>query len=144
MLNAFEDGVEEQTYIGSESLITLGETSLYIPNNMEAANTYFENGQYNNTVLAEVGTDGELTIAVKKFAHIEGDWTIFTNWQLFYLGKTAANFQEIITGVQSFEAKQSLKAAQFFGIDGRQQSRLQRGINIVRMADGSVQKVMVK
>ena len=79
-----------------------------------------------------------LTIGVRKTELITNDWTVITNWGLAYVGKQAP------VAVNSLEAKQSVKAAQFFGIDGRQQSRLQRGINIVRMADGSVQKVLVK
>ena len=75
--------------------------------------------------------------------HIEGDWTIFTNWQLFYLGKTGANFSEEIDAVENLKAN-SFNAAQIFAIDGRQQNTLSRGINIIRTSDGNVRKVLVK
>ena len=84
-----------------------------------------------------------LELAIRKWSHIDGDWTIFTNWQLFYLGKTGQNFSDELTAVQGVESTNA-KAAQIFTLDGRQAARLNRGINIVRMSDGSVHKVMVK
>lgn len=118
----------------------------YIPNLMGSAMTYLEledleTGEkyYTNRMAVEVKEDGVLTIGVRKDELITNDWTVIANWQLYYVGKNEP------TAVESLDAaKQGVKVAQFFAVDGRQQSRLQRGINIVRMADGSVQKVMVK
>ena len=48
-----------------------------------------------------------------------------------------------ITGINGIdEAKNATKA--IFTIDGRSLNTLQRGLNIIRMSDGSVQKVLVK
>ncbi|MBP5771487.1 MAG: hypothetical protein J6W75_09030 [Bacteroidaceae bacterium] len=142
------DGLQEGTVgAGSEVEITIGEGEevqvFSVPNNMEAAEAYFLNEYYPNELNVLVGEDGKMTIAVKKTTHITNDWTIFTNWQLFYLGKTGQNFEEELVVVEGLKAT-NLNAAQLFSIDGRQQSSLRRGINIVRMADGSVRKVMVK
>ena len=129
---------------GSETAVkNLEGTEMYIPENMEAAATYFENGFYPNSLKVQVGEDGVLELAIRKWSHIDGDWTIFTNWQLFYLGKTGQNFSDELTAVQGVESTNA-KAAQIFTLDGRQAARLNRGINIVRMSDGSVHKVMVK
>ena len=141
--NAMEDAQEYTLGMGAESEVTVDEAVYYIPNNMEAANGYFSNDLYNNALIAKVAADGKLTIAVKKVKHIEGDWTIFTNWQLFYLGKTGANFSEEIDAVENLKAN-SFNAAQIFAIDGRQQNTLSRGINIIRTSDGNVRKVLVK
>lgn len=144
LLNAIEGAQEATLGSGSETAVTnLEGTEVYIPENMEAASTYFENECYPNTLNVQVGEDGVLEIAIRKWSHIDGDWTIFTNWQLFYLGKTGKNFSEELTGIQAME-NTNAKAAQIFTIDGRQAARLNRGINIVRMSDGSVHKVMVK
>ena len=143
LMNAMESAQEYQIGVGSESAVTIDGFDYYIPNNMEAAATYFENEFYPNHLFVQVGEDGKLTLAVKKFAHIEGDWTIFTDWQLFYLGKTGANFSDELDAIESVKATE-LNAAQIFGIDGRQQNALRRGINIVRTSDGSVRKVLVK
>ena len=144
LLNAIEGAQEATLGSGNETAVTnLEGTEVYIPENMEAASTYFEFGYYPNTLNVQVGEDGVLEIAIRKWSHIDGDWTIFTNWQLFYLGKTGKNFSEELTGIQAME-NTNAKAAQIFTIDGRQAARLNRGINIVRMSDGSVHKVMVK
>lgn len=60
---------------------------LYIPNNMEAAYYWFEAGYYNNSVECEVGSDGILTIGIKKDQLINADWTCIDNWQLEYYGQ---------------------------------------------------------
>ena len=147
LLNAIEGAQEATLGVGAETAIKMttedGETEVFIPENMEAAATYFENGFYPNTLKVQVGEDGVLTLAIRKWNHIEGDWIIFTNWELYYLGKTGKNFADELTAVQGIE-KAAVKAAQIFTIDGRQAARMNRGINIVRMSDGSVRKVLVK
>ncbi len=147
LLNAMDDASTESLGSG-ESTIAAGklsnlETDVFIPNDMACAENYFITwGKYNNGLKVQVGEDGKMTIGIRKEAHIEGDWTIFTNWKLFYLGKTGANFAEEVSGVNSVNA--AGKAAQVFSIDGTQLNSLRRGINIVRMSDGTVRKVLVK
>ena len=72
---------------------------------------------------------------------IEGancNWAAADNFKLYYIG------QEAPDAVESLAAKTNSNAAiAIYGIDGRQQSQLRRGINIVRTADGT-RKVMVK
>jgi len=108
----------------------------YIPNNMQAAQAYLEMGLYNVSLNVKVGDDGVLTIGIRKSQALLNDWTIFTGWTLKYLGTEAPD------AVEAIEAQAAGKAA-IFGIDGRQQSQLRRGINIVR-SNGKVQKVLVK
>ena len=50
---------------------------------------------------------------------------------------------DVTTGVESVAASQQ-QPAQRFAVDGRQLNSLHKGINIVRMADGSVRKVVIK
>lgn len=59
----------------------------YIPNNMEAAYYWFEAGHYVNTLECEVGTDGQLTIGIRKSTTLGNDWTCLDNWRLEYFGK---------------------------------------------------------
>ena len=61
--------------------------SLYVPNNMEAANYWFEAGYYDNYVECEVGEDGMLTIGIYKNDFILEDWVCLDNWQLEYWGE---------------------------------------------------------
>ena len=65
------------------------------------------------------------------------NWVAADNFKLFFLGAEAPD------AVQSL-ADANAKATQFFSLDGRQMSRLSRGMNIVRMSDGTYRKVMVK
>lgn len=60
---------------------------LYVPNNMEAAYYWFEAGYYNNIVECEVGTDGTLTIGIRKYQTISQDWTCLDSWKLEYYGE---------------------------------------------------------
>ena len=143
---------------GTESAITIDGITSYIPNNTVAAYGYinqllntevsatpaFEtipryNSLYRNDLFARVGEDGVLTIGLTNHAKsVEGDWTVFTNWTLTYLGT------ETPDGIQSATTKSANGIVNIYTIDGRQAQRLQRGINIVRTTDGSVQKVLVK
>lgn len=59
----------------------------YVPNTMEQASVYFNEGLYENTLICEVGSDGVLTLGVKKTTTISDDWAIFDNFTLTYLGK---------------------------------------------------------
>lgn len=60
-------------------------STYYIPNDMEAANYWFNAGYYNNVLECEVGEDGVLTIGIKKEKLVDGDWTCLDNWKLEYL-----------------------------------------------------------
>lgn len=59
----------------------------YVPNTMEQTSTYFRSGLYTNTLPCSVGSDGTLTIGIKKTTTIGSDWCIFDNFTLTYLGK---------------------------------------------------------
>ena len=60
------------------------------PNMPASAIEYFEHGAYWTAVEVEVGEDGKLTIGVKKDEkQLDGDWTVFDNFRLIYLGNPA-------------------------------------------------------
>lgn len=46
------------------------------------------------------------------------------------------------TGVESVETASNTSVAQIYSVDGIQRARLAKGINIVRMSDGSVRKIV--
>ena len=95
---------------------------------------------YRNTITLEVGEDGVLTIGISNVGngYVTNDWACFSNWTLSYMGT------EVPDGIASVQNKTQNAPAVIYTIDGRQASRLQRGLNIVRNADGKVQKIMVK
>lgn len=157
-------GHDELEGVGSESTWTWGdpeqgdETLEYTPNNVAAANHYFNNvynydaeatnlsgedtdqSVYRNVVNAYVGEDGILTIGISNhgFEPATNDWACFSNWTLSYMGTEAPD------AVKGISVKGATAPAAIFTIDGRQASRLQRGMNIVRQTNGDVKKVLVK
>ncbi len=72
----------------------------YIPNTMEQASFYFLAGLYPNQLECVVGSDGELTIGVKKTVSVSTDWTIFDTFSLTYLGEN----DEEQTGISGLPA----------------------------------------
>ena len=48
------------------------------------------------------------------------------------------------TGISTVESKQSVAADGIYNINGVRMQQLQRGLNIVKTADGQVKKLMVK
>lgn len=63
--------------------------------------------------------------------------------------KTAASLMAKVvfsdaTGVAQVEMPTNAKATGVYGIAGDKRSKMVRGINIVRMSDGSVRKLLVK
>ena len=54
-----------------------------VPNSMAQAATFFGQSLYtDNRVFVEVGTDGALTIGLKKETAKDGDWTLFDNFSV--------------------------------------------------------------
>ena len=126
---------------------------LAVPNRMwtaaDAFQTLGEDGAMlysNNSVIVKVGTAGCLTIGLKKEVQVENDWTIWTNWQLFYYGKESA-LEEDPQGINEIEGL-GVTNAEVFSVNGTKNAGLQRGVNIVRetLSDGSVRvrKITVK
>ncbi len=50
----------------------------------------------------------------------------------------------IETGIENIEKGETIKDAQYYGLDGRHKAILEKGINIIRMSDGTTRKVIVK
>lgn len=97
-------------------------------------------GKYadNNVVFLVEGETDDVTIGVKKRAHIDGDWTILDNFRLFYLG------QEIPTTISEAPASATPAKTSVRTLSGITVSGLQRGINIVTKEDGTRCKILVK
>ncbi|MBR3513876.1 MAG: hypothetical protein IKO12_05595 [Bacteroidaceae bacterium] len=131
-------GAQETAIAASDEVtVELGQDiTRYIPNMMVSAETYLNfDGSYTNTLNVEVGEDGVLTIGLSKYAHISGDWTIFSNWTLSYLGAGPENAPDAVqridaanTGIQSI-----------YNLAGQKVQKAQKGIYII-----NGKKVVVK
>lgn len=154
--NAYEVALNNQLEGGSDgyakgageevAISFLGNDSYFVPNNREALDVYFRDELYWNELLCSVGEDGKLTIGLKKEQGIKDDWTPFDNFQLYYLGTDTPSAVE---GVDADHATTLAGSrAAIYSVDGKQQTTLRRGVNIIRSveSDGTLRtvKVMIK
>ena len=106
VLNNYRQGIDNASailYGNDESVILANQASaalenpihylgtavngLYLPNTMSDAKEWFESGYYENTVTVEV-TNGKLDIGIKLNEEISGQWVIFDDFRLYYLGQS--------------------------------------------------------
>ena len=157
--HASAGNVEGARGVTSEDNVASG---IYIPGTMLACDTYFhtpytdaegnEYYPYNVSVILKVGADKKLRIGVKRVGEANdkpaGNWTIVDDFQLICFGtestKTpsgdALDYALDITGVQT----ETTQVAEIFNVNGARVATLQKGINIVRMSNGTIQKILVK
>ena len=90
-----------------------------------------------NRVTVKVGADEKLTIGLKKETKIDSDWTLWTNWQLFYFGKNSSKTPN--TGISEVGVAKAVKT-EFFNLNGARINKAQKGIVIMKqtMSDGTV------
>ncbi len=88
----FDADLANMTTTGNYSETFLGK----VPNDMTAANHAFAAGMYEgNSAIVSVGSDGKLTIGIKQATTGSGaNWTIFDNFELYYLGSTDTKFSD--------------------------------------------------
>ena len=118
---------------------------ILVCNNMSNAADLFGNGeQYGgdpilgtgNVVTVKVGDDGKLRLGLKKLKEMDNDWTIFDEWQLWYFG---ANSQLTISGdpytegIEEVLDLNDVVKSEYFTIDGRKATAVQKGIIIQKM-----------
>lgn len=115
-------------------------------NRIEAASK--ENGTY--YVLAKKEIEGEPTIGFFRLA----DATAVPAHRAYLLVGSASEVKAYVfsfdgeditpTAVETIETDAQATVVGIYSLGGARQSQLQRGVNIVRMSDGSVKKVLVK
>ncbi len=144
MKNIAEGGQAAATGEGDVSISVPSKGTIYIPNSMAGAATYFANELYTNELVAGVGEDGALRIGIKmdKDNYLYSNWLMFTGWRLSYLG------EQTPAAIEQVSNESEVVRIQYFDLNGRALNSLSQGINIVRqtMTDGSVKtfKVIVK
>ncbi|MCQ2095334.1 MAG: hypothetical protein MJY59_01145 [Bacteroidaceae bacterium] len=76
-------------------------TALYFPESMTGAILRFNKGEYALETSLVVANDGDnMDLGIQKLKGFNGDWVIFSNFQLFYLGKATPTS---ISGIASVE-----------------------------------------
>ena len=122
------------------------ENKLIVPNSMQTAGDIFQtineatgkNYYADNRVTVKVGADGKLIIGLKKNVTVTDDWTIWTNWQLFYFGKNSALVPDSDpSGIIETGADEAVKV-EYIGLGGQQTNANGFVIKKVTMGDGTV------
>lgn len=116
--------------------VTDGEDIYFYPNSIRGACRRFEANPeaYINTVEVMVEQGGKITFGLKNTDFIGNHWTVFDNFKLFYLGT------EPTTGINGTAA--DAKASEIYTVSGVRARNMQKGINIIKMNDGSARKVV--
>ncbi|MCQ2220829.1 MAG: hypothetical protein MJZ12_05515 [Prevotella sp.] len=82
--------------------------------------------------------EGKATVGVTNNGTMAARWFVADNFQLFYLGEEA-------TGIIDINATGSTSVpVAIYGVNGARISTLSKGINIIKLGNGKVQKVLVK
>lgn len=96
----------------------------YFPESMAGAALRFAKGEYPLEVSLMVANDGDdMTLGIQKIKGFSGDWVIFSNFQLFYLGKATPTS---ISGIVSVDEN----AGKVYNLAGQAVSNGFKGIVI--------------
>jgi len=104
------------------------------PNDMVSSDVAFKEGKYLNMVGITV-SNNKLRIGIKHEKSSGGDWVIMDNFKLIFYGNNVDP-----ESVESLTASGKTMKVEFFTLDGRRISGLQKGITIRKatMDDGTV------
>jgi len=111
---------------------------LFAPDGTTGTAAWFAADQYLNSLYFYVPKDGKARIGLIKTETYANDYEVVGAWNLYFLGTS--------TGIDDVEKGGTERAAavEFYTLSGMRLDRPQRGINIVRMSDGTTRKVLLK
>ncbi|MBQ0021582.1 MAG: hypothetical protein KBT39_13850 [Bacteroidales bacterium] len=147
---------EVGNYEGEGAAVSGGKyDGVVVPNSMAQAADAFNAGLYQNilqfqvTEAAEVkafasqvaGVKDCIELGIVKETNQDDAWVIWGQLNIEYLGKTEPS-TDPTTAVQNVVSP--IVAAQYFNINGTQQSKLQKGVNIVKVTRANGTSKMVK
>lgn len=91
--NIFAGAITTSKSMNESNVTDADGNTLYVPNNMETAEAYFNDGDdYLNTLFFAT-EDGNMQIGLKKDRTLNGDWTLFDDFGLKYYGNGADAYQ---------------------------------------------------
>jgi hypothetical protein len=123
------------------ALETIAGTDYYLPNSLQGGRMYWDpdyiaanEGVYTNKVIAKVKADGKLTVGIKKATEKGNSWVVCDDFKLFYCG-TASSLtpsDDASTSIESVAKPVQVKV-EYFTLDGRKATRLQKGLMIQKV-----------
>lgn len=107
----------------------LAATSLYIPDDMQAASKYFAKGLYDNSVTYRKEKEGTLRIGLRSTAMSSSYWVIFDNFRLYFFG----DLQNDTVGIADIESRTTTTRNAVYDLQGRRVNPVapRKGIYIV-------------
>lgn len=128
-----------------------GDNYVYTDNGAIEAQTAPCNGDaqaYSEYSIIFTVAEGDIVrIGAKNVGELSARWVMIDDFKLTYYGKNSAKTPSEGNATQtaiSNVAANTVAPAGIYTISGAKVANLQKGINIVKMADGSVKKVLVK
>ena len=110
-----------------------------VPDGIGASAKCFDEGLFLHELEFTVGDDGIVTIGLKLEETIgTDDYTVVGKWNLYYYGDDDNTIN--VTGIDELEAGTPIA---YFTLSGKRIAAPQEGINIIKMSDGSVVKMMI-
>ncbi len=112
-------------------------------------------GSFEKTVIDDVTTDAAneyYYISGGKFMHATKKLTVNPFRAYFTVPKSAAPSngfsitagEDDVTAISALTGEGDIKVVGIYGIDGKQQSDLQPGLNIVKLSNGKTKKILIK
>ncbi|MDE7165416.1 MAG: hypothetical protein K2O17_00080 [Bacteroidaceae bacterium] len=142
VMNLYEDATDEP--VDGVNCYLLG-NGKYAPDGTAPTAAYFAAGYYLNELPFYVGNDGSVRIGLSKTETFDNDYEVVGEWNLYYYGK--GDNVDLLTGIEDVNTDRpavNVMPVGFYSLSGTRLSAPRRGVNIVRMADGTVRKVLVK
>lgn len=139
--------LQAQVFVNNTTkpLMSIFETTGSIPNTLEDASAKFTAGEYRQSLQTDV-SNNRLSLGVKKTTgnNPPDNWTVFDNFELYYLGDTDTAIRMEETGDSSQDlSPRTQQAITTYDLEGRRIARIdaRRGIYIVKSQDKTACKV---
>ena len=146
VMNLSEGGVTDAADV-PEGVNTRTINGIIVPDGTSASVAFFNAGYYLNELEFTVGEDGVATIGLRLDKTIgSNDYVVVGEWKLYYYGSDDSSGEE--TGIEGVEPEKSPSIERvpvaYYSISGTQLPALQKGLNLVKMSDGTTVKIFVK
>ena len=145
------EGATEENYY-EDAYYTLS-SGLYAPDGGKASAAWFDAGAYLNELTFYVPTDGTVTIGIDKQEIYSNDYAVFGTWHLYYYPNGLSDDDDDTTGIlvaSSDDDANALsvsdilaRAVAYYNLSGARLASPQSGVNLVRLSDGTVRKVLL-
>ncbi len=107
---------------------------------MDTLHKYMPKDEYNKVEINTIEI-GDLTIGIKKETKRSNDWTVIGGFNLYYLGDGQEAEEDV--AVEETTSNEAIVVA-IYNANGIRITTMQKGINLLRMSDGTTVKVVVR